>query len=179
MHHPTYRIAHTTAFVTPVVEHWLEPDIAQWVQPRKDRSDDPFHHERTLLPRSYIRIKLRLGFVLMVRLGLELYIGLEYGWLYQQWRNYGGGALGGHDPPHLQHAPPIGPHLTFHCAPFIAMPSSWPYPDEGLPSPFAPPPSPPPKPPLSYATVCQYSGGGPSDVFPTHKAVSAEVSVSV
>ena len=31
MHHPTDRIAHTTAFVTPVVEHWLERDIAQWV----------------------------------------------------------------------------------------------------------------------------------------------------
>ena len=24
IHHPTDRIAHTTAFVTPVVEHWLE-----------------------------------------------------------------------------------------------------------------------------------------------------------
>ena len=24
MHHTTDRIAHTTAFVTPVVEHWLE-----------------------------------------------------------------------------------------------------------------------------------------------------------
>ena len=54
MHHPTDRIAHTTAFVTPVVEHWLEREIAQWVQPMKDRSDDPSHHERTLLPRSYI-----------------------------------------------------------------------------------------------------------------------------
>ena len=31
MHHPTDRIAHTTAFVTPVVEHWLEQEIAQWV----------------------------------------------------------------------------------------------------------------------------------------------------
>ena len=30
-HHPTDRIAHTTAFVTPVVEHWLEREIAQWV----------------------------------------------------------------------------------------------------------------------------------------------------
>ena len=29
MHHPTYRITHTTAFVTPVVEQWLERDIAQ------------------------------------------------------------------------------------------------------------------------------------------------------
>ena len=56
MHHPTDRITHTTAFVTPVVEHWLEQDIAQWVHPMKDRSDDPSHHERTLLPQSYISL---------------------------------------------------------------------------------------------------------------------------
>ena len=31
MHHPTDRMTHTTAFVTPVVEHWLEQEIAQWV----------------------------------------------------------------------------------------------------------------------------------------------------
>ena len=42
------KIAHTTAFVTPVVEHWLEREIAQWVHPMKDWSDDPPHHERTL-----------------------------------------------------------------------------------------------------------------------------------
>ena len=48
MHHPTDRIIHTTAFVTPVVEHWLEREIAQWVHPMKDRSDDQLHHERTL-----------------------------------------------------------------------------------------------------------------------------------
>ena len=30
MHHPTDRIAHTTAFVTPVVEHWLEREIANY-----------------------------------------------------------------------------------------------------------------------------------------------------
>ena len=29
--HPTDRIAHTTAFVTPVVGHWLEREIAQCV----------------------------------------------------------------------------------------------------------------------------------------------------
>ena len=44
----TDRITHTTAFVTPVVEHWLERETAQWVHPMKDRSDDPSHHERTL-----------------------------------------------------------------------------------------------------------------------------------
>ena len=56
MNHPTDRIAHTMAFVTPVVEHWLEREIAQWVHPMKDRSDDLSHHERTLLPRSYISL---------------------------------------------------------------------------------------------------------------------------
>ena len=30
MHHPTDRITHTTALVTPVVEHWLEREIAPW-----------------------------------------------------------------------------------------------------------------------------------------------------
>ena len=59
MHHPTDRIAHTTAFVTPVVEHWLKREIAQWVHPMKDRSDDPSHHEQTLLPRSYISLVLK------------------------------------------------------------------------------------------------------------------------
>ena len=56
MHHPTDRIIHTRAFVTPVMEHWLEREIAQWVHPMKDRSDDPSHVERTLLPRSYISL---------------------------------------------------------------------------------------------------------------------------
>ena len=30
--------------------------IAKWVHPMKDRSDNPSHHERTLLPRSYISL---------------------------------------------------------------------------------------------------------------------------
>ena len=47
---------HTTAFVTPVVEHWLEREIAQWVHPMKNRSDDPSQHERTLLLRRYISL---------------------------------------------------------------------------------------------------------------------------
>ena len=57
MHNPTDWIIHTTAFVTPVVENGLEREIAQWVHPMKDRSDDPSHHERTLLPRSYISLR--------------------------------------------------------------------------------------------------------------------------
>ena len=44
MHHPTDRITHCTAFVTPVVEHWLEREISQWVHPMKDRFDDPSLH---------------------------------------------------------------------------------------------------------------------------------------
>ena len=35
MHHPTDRIPHTTAFVTPVVEYWLEREIAQWIHSMK------------------------------------------------------------------------------------------------------------------------------------------------
>ena len=49
------RISHTTAFVIPFVEHWLEREIAQWVL---YEGVDPTTHrtmsERTLLPRSYI-----------------------------------------------------------------------------------------------------------------------------
>ena len=44
------------AFITPVVEHWLERERPQWVHAMKDRSDDPSHHEQTLLPRSYISL---------------------------------------------------------------------------------------------------------------------------
>ena len=61
MHHPTDRIAQPTAFVTPVVEHWLEREIAQWIHPMKDRSDDPLYHERTLLPQSYISLLYTSG----------------------------------------------------------------------------------------------------------------------
>ena len=31
IHHHTDRITHTTAFVIPVMEHWMEREIAQWV----------------------------------------------------------------------------------------------------------------------------------------------------
>ena len=34
---------HTTAFVTPVVDHWLKREIAQWVH-HEGRSNDPSHH---------------------------------------------------------------------------------------------------------------------------------------
>ena len=50
MHHPTDRIAHTTAFVTPVVEHWLEREIARLYGVRhmvKDHSDS---EKENLLP---------------------------------------------------------------------------------------------------------------------------------
>ena len=48
MHHPRDRITHTTAFVTPVVEHWLEQEIAQWVHQegsirRPHKQDSTYH----------------------------------------------------------------------------------------------------------------------------------------
>ena len=58
MHHPTDRITHTTAFVTPVVDHWLEREIAQWVHPMKDQSDDPSHHERQRTQASWVIVLL-------------------------------------------------------------------------------------------------------------------------
>ena len=65
-HHTVYSLglaarvllyARSHGFVTPVVEHWQEREIAQWVHPMKDRSDDPSHHEQTLLPQSYISLR--------------------------------------------------------------------------------------------------------------------------
>ena len=41
MHHPTDRITHTTAFVTPVVDYWLEREIAHWVHPHEGTIQRP------------------------------------------------------------------------------------------------------------------------------------------
>ena len=48
IHHPTDRIIHITAFVTPVVEHWLEQEIAQWVgrQRESEREREREREER-------------------------------------------------------------------------------------------------------------------------------------
>ena len=57
MHHPTDRIAHTTAFVTPVVEHWLEREIAQWVDPTTHRTmSERFYHGATSRSQKSYRI---------------------------------------------------------------------------------------------------------------------------
>ena len=62
MHHPTDRIAHSTAVVTLVLVHWLEREIAQWV-----------HHERSIrrpiLPRSYISLPDRRMSVICLHAG--------------------------------------------------------------------------------------------------------------
>ena len=57
------RLAHTTAFVKPV-EHWLEREIALWVHPMKDQSDDPSHHERTLFTTElYLAIFRQMSYI--------------------------------------------------------------------------------------------------------------------
>ena len=48
MHHPTDRRARTTAFVTPVVEHWLQREIAQWVHREGPILRHSSHQEWTL-----------------------------------------------------------------------------------------------------------------------------------
>ena len=52
MHHPTDRIAHTTAFVTSVVEHWLERET--------NRPDDPSHLEQTYHGATSRSLELKL-----------------------------------------------------------------------------------------------------------------------
>ena len=51
----SHRIAHTMAFVTPVMEHWLELEIVQWVH-HEVSIPRPIDHEQTLLPQSYISL---------------------------------------------------------------------------------------------------------------------------
>ena len=53
MHHPTDRIVYTMGFVTPVMEHWLEREIAQWV-----------HHEQMLYHRATSHSNRKEGNVL-------------------------------------------------------------------------------------------------------------------
>ena len=53
MHHPTYRMTHTTVFVTPVVEHWLEWEILNGFT-MKDRSAG-FLSQCLSGPLSYVR----------------------------------------------------------------------------------------------------------------------------
>ena len=48
MHHPTAMIAHTTAFVTPILDHWLEREIAQWVH-HEGSIQRPIAHMFTLV----------------------------------------------------------------------------------------------------------------------------------
>ena len=43
-----------------VTEHWLEREIAEWVHHMRDRSKDPSHHEQTLIPQSYISLRIIL-----------------------------------------------------------------------------------------------------------------------
>ena len=69
MHHPTDRIAHTTAFVTPVVEHWLEREIAQWVVSMRgtaSRNYDRQHLGRTETPALTIMHGTRVEGKLMI-----------------------------------------------------------------------------------------------------------------
>ena len=47
------RISHSTAFVTPVVEHWLEREIAQWVH-HEGSIQRPIALWVNVLPQSYI-----------------------------------------------------------------------------------------------------------------------------
>ena len=52
--------------------------IAQWVHPMKDRSDDPSHHERTLLPRSYTSLFVAVSFVIMTVPAKQIFFQFDF-----------------------------------------------------------------------------------------------------
>ena len=55
-HEILFSISSKGYFVTPVVEHWLKPEIELNGSTMSDRSDDPSHYDRALSPRSYISL---------------------------------------------------------------------------------------------------------------------------
>ena len=81
MHHPTDRITHTTAFVTPVVGHWLEREIAQKGPPRQI---DPMTHH-TMSERSYHRSISRS--ISHVSIYISLIIVLKISGTSIKWQN--------------------------------------------------------------------------------------------
>ena len=56
MHHPTDRISHITAIVSPVVEHEMARDVSQWVHHEELIQRPIAVHKRTLCPRRYISL---------------------------------------------------------------------------------------------------------------------------
>ena len=56
------------AFVTPVVEHWLEREIAQWVHPMKDRSNDPVKWMKGKEPQGLCYLTTQLELINLVNL---------------------------------------------------------------------------------------------------------------
>ena len=73
MHHPTDRITHTTTSVTPVMEHWLEREIAQWVHHGR-AIQQPLNHDRTLLPQSYISLPYNQSLNELLQNALHLFL---------------------------------------------------------------------------------------------------------
>ena len=63
IHNPTDRKAHTTAFVTPLVEHWLKQEIAQWVHHEGSiqQSIPPRANALTTLEQEDIRSNVGMG----------------------------------------------------------------------------------------------------------------------
>ena len=77
MHNPTDMITHTMAFVTPVMEHWLEREMAQWVHPMKDRTMSKHSYHGATSRYIYLLCFL-LGFLLLLLLSYFLYIMLDF-----------------------------------------------------------------------------------------------------
>ena len=90
MHHPTDRTAHTTAFIKPVVEHWLEREIAQWgsswgIVPTTHRTMSGRVITHLHLAQCMPRRQLRFVFVIIVltigNISMPNVITFTCGWL--------------------------------------------------------------------------------------------------
>ena len=72
MYHSTYRIIHTTAFVTPVVEHWLEREIAEWVHHEVDSKAAVGGGERRAFYMNYFTDRIHYSYYTSCRLQAEM-----------------------------------------------------------------------------------------------------------
>ena len=78
MHYPSDRITHTTAFDTPVVEHWLEREIAQWVAFKEKNLGVQGYQWRSrgIAARGQIYMGAPIG-VQEIHLQLEIVVSIE------------------------------------------------------------------------------------------------------
>ena len=79
MHHSTDRITHTTAFVTPVVEHWLEREIALSASfaKNKRRKRDIYHFYVCVCVCVCVCVRARVCVILIRMFVTKVYMAFD------------------------------------------------------------------------------------------------------